>query len=169
MNIFVTYRCPRRSARVLDDKRVNKMILESAQMLGTALREHNAPLGAIPKTKSGTPMKPAYVNHPCTVWARQTRNNYRWLLRHLTALCEEKRRRFGTPHFYESRLEDFAQAMKYIPEGRRTRWANCSPYKDEPDIHLAYRKTMIDKWDADTLRPRWFKKTYEANYPVPFN
>lgn len=39
MNIFATDPCPIKSAQFLDDKRVIKMILESAQMLCTALHQ----------------------------------------------------------------------------------------------------------------------------------
>ena len=38
MNIFAFDKCPMRSALWLDDIRKNKMILESAQMLSTAVR-----------------------------------------------------------------------------------------------------------------------------------
>lgn len=36
MNIFVTSSCPFECARTLDDVRVNKMVLETAQLLATA-------------------------------------------------------------------------------------------------------------------------------------
>jgi hypothetical protein len=38
MNIFALSECPEQSALWLDDIRKNKMILESAQMLSTAIR-----------------------------------------------------------------------------------------------------------------------------------
>jgi hypothetical protein len=37
MNIFVTSLCPRISAQVLDNKRVVKMVLETAQLLSAAI------------------------------------------------------------------------------------------------------------------------------------
>lgn len=43
MNIFATDVSPVACAKALDDKRVVKMVLETAQMLSTAMHMHNAP------------------------------------------------------------------------------------------------------------------------------
>jgi hypothetical protein len=41
MNIFVTSDCPKLSAQALDNKRVVKMVLETAQLLSTAIFINN--------------------------------------------------------------------------------------------------------------------------------
>ena len=66
MNIFAFDKCPMRSALWLDDIRKNKMILESAQMLSTAVR------ALCPDTTLEV-YKTAYLNHPCSKWARQSK------------------------------------------------------------------------------------------------
>lgn len=43
MNIFATDISPVACAKALNDKRVVKMVLETAQMLSTAVHMHNAP------------------------------------------------------------------------------------------------------------------------------
>ena len=43
-------------------------------------------------------MKPAMLNHPSTIWARQSIANFRWLYQHGKALCEEFEFRFDKSH-----------------------------------------------------------------------
>ncbi len=78
MNIFALSECPEQSALWLDDIRKNKMILESAQMLSTAIRRLD-PDTTLPVYKL------AYINHPCSKWARATRGNFMWLIKHMSA------------------------------------------------------------------------------------
>ena len=82
MNIFAFDRCPMQSASWLDDIRKNKMILESAQMLSTAVRMLD------PDTNLSV-YKLAYINHPCSKWARASRDNFKWLLSHMSWLYNQ--------------------------------------------------------------------------------
>lgn len=166
MNIFVTSNCPYESAMALDDKRVNKMILESAQMLCTALYEHGGVTidnGSCVFTDTNErAYKPTHKNHPCNVWCRETRTNYNWLLKHFKALYKEYNMRRGKVHasskLYDS-LRDFAH---YIPEGDITPFANCAArqdmdinYKHLDDACEAYKLYLCDRWDRDKLIPKW--------------
>ena len=121
MNIFALSRCPMQSAWWLDDIRKNKMILESAQMLSTAVRllsgkpievrvkhgsgirlkkhwllpnedisEIEEPVSLFSNLFSDSIYKVAYANHPCTIWARQSRENFKWLLSHMAHLYLQK-------------------------------------------------------------------------------
>jgi hypothetical protein len=69
VNIFVLHKHPRQAARMQCDQHVVKMTLESAQMLSTVINE----LGG------EGPYKSTHVNHPCSVWARQSLGNFLWL------------------------------------------------------------------------------------------
>ena len=51
-------------------------------------------------------MKPAMLNHPSTIWARQTKANYMWLYNHAMALCKEYTFRYGKVHGTEKRIGD---------------------------------------------------------------
>jgi hypothetical protein len=144
VNIFVTDEDPRVSAQALDDKRVIKMILESAQMLSTAMN-----------VRGGKgPYKTTHVNHPCSVWARTSRDNYVWLLMHFSALCDEYSLRYGKLHKCGSYFPEFTLGAMLIPAGPLTPFANCTPHKNLETI-TAYRLTMKEKWAADKRKPTW--------------
>lgn len=87
MNIFVLDRDPVLAAKYQCDKHVVKMILESAQMLCLAFPQGTTPY----KNK-------AFKNHPCSVWARKSRDNFEWLLTHAFALCDEFELRYKKTH-----------------------------------------------------------------------
>jgi hypothetical protein len=145
MNIFASSDCPIESARFLDNKRVIKMILESAQMLSTAIIFH----GGI------APYKRTHVNHPCSIWTRQNRANYLWLYNHYYALCKVYTERYGKIHKCENYAKVFLQNADKLPEGERQKFPNCTTYKDITDTYLAYKLYLNDKWDTDKIEPKW--------------
>lgn len=155
MNIFVTDICPIKSAKFLDTKRVNKMILESAQMLSTAARIHGY---------EGKVYKITHKNHPSNVWARETRANYQWLLAHLKALAEEYYLRRGKWHkSYTELFESLSEASEVIPIGKLTPFANCATnkafgvsYKHVDDTFEAYRLYLKKRWKTDKREPVWY-------------
>ena len=82
MNIFYFYKSPTLSAQAQPDKMLVKMPLETAQMLCTA---HRILDGDEYADQEGL-YKEAYINHPCTIWARESSANYWWLYSHFIAL-----------------------------------------------------------------------------------
>lgn len=83
MNIFYLDKSPIVSAKMMTNKHVVKMIVESAQLLSTAhhvLDGDNAIKGIYKKT---------HVNHPSAVWTRESAGNYMWLRDHALALLNE--------------------------------------------------------------------------------
>jgi len=145
MNIFVTNADPRVSAQALDDKRVIKMILETAQMLSTAMHVLGIP---------GAPYKPTHINHPCSIWVRTNWNNFRWTTVHLDELCTEYWRRYGKIHKCAQYLNLFAQANDSLLIADLTPFANCTPHKDMSTIE-AYKRTLNEKWALDKRAPTW--------------
>jgi hypothetical protein len=97
MNIFCIDKDPIQSAKWLCDQHVNKMVLESAQMVANCF-SHEV-LAEAPKTKKGTPRKYSYEKHPCSIWARATIDNLKWLLTHSLAMEVERLDRGFNPHF----------------------------------------------------------------------
>jgi len=153
MNIFALSRCPMQSAWWLDDIRKNKMILESAQMLSTAVRVLS------PDTDLQV-YKVAYLNHPCTIWARQSRDNFKWLLSHMSHLFLQK----GGLHKSANLLTDFQKYgdSGYFPNEELTPFANCArnlergvDYSEHPDTHEAYRLYMNDRWKENNITLTW--------------
>jgi hypothetical protein len=149
MNVFATDPDPAASARALDDRRLNKMIVESGQILSTAL--HLAGRG------SPDLYHPAYPRHPIVLWAAADARNYAWLWRHLRALLAERAfRTGGRPHRTErlAPLLGAAVATSAPPAG----FCNCTPHPRTRDVHRAYRQTLVEKWRRDTPPPRWTRR-----------
>lgn len=123
MNIFVLDQNPCRAARFHCDKHVIKMILESAQLLSTAVAAASIGLKVYQYSSNiaqaelrndtvdallalGKIVKPTHVNHPCAIWARSSKANFMWLREMAVALCDEKIWRWpeNPPHKYEMLL-----------------------------------------------------------------
>ena len=66
MNIFFVDENPVVAAQSLCDKHQGKMLVESVQMMVSALRGHGATDADVPLTAKGTPHKGGYANHPST-------------------------------------------------------------------------------------------------------
>lgn len=154
MNIFFTSPDPTECAEYLDDKRVNKMILETAQMLSTALR--------LSGYSGDDVYKPTHANHPSNVWIRSSKANYEWAINHLKALGLEKQRRTGKGHKSLDLLEVFIKNKHLIKEGPLTPFANCAANKELnldfkclTDVHKAYKLYLKQRWLNDKKIPLW--------------
>jgi hypothetical protein len=154
MNIFVTSSCPIESAEYLDDKRCIKMCLETAQLLSTALRVNGY--------KGEGVYKIAHLNHPSNVWCRTTQGNYKWLLEHFEALCNEYNRRTGKIHASFKLLPIFQDNIGLIPKGERTAFSNNArnltkgvDFTHETDVTLAYQMYLSSRWESDKREPKW--------------
>lgn len=152
MNIFVTSKCPVECAKNLDTKRVIKMILETGQMLSTAINENGG----------NAPYKSTHKHHPANVWARTSRSNFEWLHDHFIALCLEYTKRRGKVHKTQSIADDLWNLRHHIPEGAQTPFVNCAAnaekgcnYKHISDVHEAYRMYLCDRWESDKFEPKW--------------
>jgi hypothetical protein len=154
VNIFATSNCPIESAQFLDDKRVRKMVLESGQLLSTAMRVHGY---------SGDEVyKIAYKNHPSNIWTRATQGNYKWLLEHFRALCDEYVRRFGKTHASSALLPAFERGISLIPEGEQRPFSNNArnltkgvDFTHETNTIIAYQLYLSVRWESDKREPKW--------------
>ena len=159
MNIFYFYDCPIESAQAQPDKMLVKMPLETAQMLCTAHRE----LDGDGYADANGLYKRAYWNHPCTIWARVSWDNYRWLYKHFIALGDEYKHRYGREHASITKLKD---ALYWHPDNIEdkglTPLAQAMPdeYKNSDPIK-AYRKYVVNekhyaKWEKGREQPKWW-------------
>ena len=161
MNIFYFSDSPIDCAIAQPDKMLVKMPLETAQMLSTAHRELD---GDDYADKVGL-YKRAYWNHPCTIWAREAYDNYRWLYKHFIALGEEYTFRYGKSHASITKLKDVLEPCPLkINKGKMTPLAQAMPeeYKHENPI-VAYRNYCIHekhyaKWERGRSKPTWWTK-----------
>lgn len=149
MNIFISDINPDISAKNLDDKRVIKMILESAQILQTALYNTTG--------KCYCNIKPAWFNHPVVKWAGLNKGNFWWVLNHLQSLTELYKEIYGRYHAYHNTTAIFSIAMNKIPgdDSDITALPNCTIYKHLSSIE-AYQKHLVYKWKfLDKREPTW--------------
>ena len=160
MNIFHLDNSPEQAAIYHNDKHVVKMILEAAQMLSTAHRV----LDGDERADSLGLYKTAMKNHPCTIWVRETSDNYMWLYEHFYALCSEYTTRYGREHLSFTKLNDNLSKLPLnIAISHKTTMPQAMPdeYKCQDPIK-AYRDYMVNekhyaKWNKIPERqPMWW-------------
>jgi hypothetical protein len=154
MNIFYLHQDPILAAKDLCDQHILKMGIESAQMMCTAhwLTDNEAPY------------KKAHVNHPSTIWTRQSIYHYEWLLNHAKEIFKEYNRRYKKVHKTESVITWLDKNKPNIPDLAFVEPPQCMPddYKNV-DTVTAYRnfylydKILIKglKYDRAENAPDW--------------
>ena len=105
MNIFALSKKARKAARCHCDQHAGKMLVETAQMLYT----HLASVGVQLPPGPGRPYKPAYQNHPCTLWLHGGRAHFFWLLELGLWLAHTFTKRYGKGHKTEAHLRHMAK------------------------------------------------------------
>lgn len=197
MNIFVLDKNPEVAATYHCDKHVVKMILEYTQILLMAFYRHNLILTQAQaieqkelvstifkdfprKNEDGSvnPYRVTHMNHPCTVWAAESKENFTWLLQLLGYLHTEYWIRYGRYRFDIDKPYLHACHPIYVwmcfrcnkitfPHDHRTEFVQAMPevYRDI-DTVKAYRnyyigdKSKIAKWTNRNI-PYWYSITYE--------
>lgn len=116
MNIFILDEDPIVAASYHCDKHVCKMILESAQMLCAAhwigwLKHLGKNISDFKRQKDAKdflfkkvptvfqpPWSLTHANHPCSIWTRESLNNYDWQSQLGLSLCNEYEKRYNRIH-----------------------------------------------------------------------
>jgi len=159
MNIFAVSPNPTECAQALDDKRLNKMVTETAQLLSNAVHKWGF-------SEADRVYKLTHRNHPCTMWVCEKVNHFGWTITLLDAMREEWYHRTDLFHGAGIRVadplisvldeldeDDLSPTPSYFP--------NCTPY-NWVDVHAAYRQTLCDKWYADAEKgrpPQWTNRS----------
>lgn len=159
MNIFVLNEDPDLAAKDHCDRHIVKMALESAQLLSTAHRVVSG--SALPKSLDASLYRATHVNHPCSIWVRESRGNYDWALNLFRAQLKEYTFRYKKIHGCE-RLVDFLVDAPAGLTGERTPFALAMPDELKTvDAVESYRryyrrdKAEIAKWKFRPI-PQWF-------------
>lgn len=129
MNIFFLHLNPKKCARYHVDKHVVKMILESIQLLSAAHHVTNSKY--IPR------MKKTHINHPCSIWVRESVANYMWLIKLTRELCKEYTYRYNKTHKCEADLADLEKNIPPLPNKKFTVPATACP-----DVYKTTKKTI---------------------------
>lgn len=153
MNIFAFDAAPDKSAQWLDDIRQNKMILETAQLLSTAIHQ------LTDKVPTGI-YRPTHKHHPCTVWVTKSRGNFKWTVDYLKALGQIRNPNHKSLSLLSS-FEDYLDSGDFTAEDQ-TPFANCARNLDQlldftyiKDTHEAYRLYISERWKRDTIKLSW--------------
>ena len=154
MNIFLLDSDINKCAEFHCDKHVVKMICEYALMLSTAHWEMD----------SEGVWKTAYKNHPCSVWVRDSLENYIFLNKLGLALCKEYSFRYKKIHKNEEILQRLSKPPLKLESKGLTAFAQAMPdiYKVKSNPVEAYRnyyigeKQHIANWKFRN-DPHWFQ------------
>jgi hypothetical protein len=146
MNIFAISPDVDACARFLDDKRLIKMILETAQLLSNAIRVID------PETPDL--YRATHQNHPCSLWVSADPKNLSWTIRLFFAYAGEYTRRFGKTHLSEEKLGDIFR-YHFDDQPDPDNWVNCTEFKHIQDVHEAYKQALWAKWKNDVREPKW--------------
>jgi len=181
MNIFVLNENPVIAAREHCDKHVVKMILESGQMLSTAHRmldgteqiqvrngrKHRT--WVLPDARENQMYQAVHMNHPCTIWTRETFANYKWHFELFMALCEEYTHRYGKVHVTQKKLQiPLSRFPNNIPNTPATPFRlamGSNPECMGPDPIQSYRSFYRTKQNRFKMvwtkrpTPKWFTST----------
>ena len=131
VNIFYLDEDPVIAAKMQCNKHVVKMSCETAQLLCSAFNPGEAPYLR------------SHYNHQHAIWARESRDNYRWLLIHGLALCKEYTERYGKIHASEKVIKwcfRNVYRIDFPKEGLTT-----PPYAISPDMNC---RTLISEFDS---------------------
>ncbi len=159
VNIFVLDLNIKNCARYHCDQHVVKMILESAQMLSTALRMNDMALG----------YQITHRNHPCTVWSRTSLSNWKWLRKLAKELNSEYIYRFNKTENHKSWDLIKTLPLPPIKDMGLTSFAQAMPqqYKNKNPV-LAYRnfylgeKSSLFQW-TKRKAPSWIENKITKN------
>src|SRR3954467_13069680 len=165
MNIFAVSRSPLLCCRALDDKRLRKLLLETAQILCTVLN--------LSSGRQVTPYKNSHAGNTLTLWAKNDLRNFDWLILLGVAMGKEYEHRFQKRHassevIDEIELEFLVRRCENngLDSSYPVNWVNAASnsklnisFRHIADVHLAYRLYLNARWAQDKLYPTWTRRS----------
>lgn len=159
MNIFVLDQNPEKAAEYHCDTHANKMVLETAQLLSGVHR-------VLDGGNVDVAYKLSHKNHPCSIWARSSEGNYRWLWRLGIALAAEYTLRYGKVHKSEAIIRSLENPPTSILGNKElTPFAQAiaEDLKSEDAVNSYRMCYMRDKaeiafWNKARSAPDWYTK-----------
>jgi hypothetical protein len=150
MNIFILSGDPYNAAIWQCDAHVVKMVLESTQLL----------CNCFPPDSFHLQYARTHYNHPCSIWARESIQNYNWLYDHTFHLMHEYNHRYGRVHKCHSVFRNLPSPSDYIQNFEQTPFALAMPIefyvfsestKGEINAIESYRKYYHHKRESMKL------------------
>ncbi len=156
MNIFLLDKDVNKCAQYHVDKHVVKMILELGQLMCTALNDK--------ASHQVTPYKTTHLNHPCSIWVRESLDNFMFTHELMIALNEEYKFRYAkdshTTVVKLAGIEKMAKDLYKSHGATPFKLAMDDIYKISTDPVECYReyyrkgKVHLHKWSKRD-RPEW--------------
>lgn len=145
MNIFRLDNDPVQAAVYQHDKHVVKMVVETAQLLSTALRTICLNSSSI---NTNNLYKVTHVRHPCSIWTMSAPENMQWLFEHGYALLNEYTHRYNKIHKSSIVIDNANAIAKHVPTKAWTQEIlvppQCMPEEyHRSDVVEAYRQYYI--------------------------
>jgi hypothetical protein len=160
MNIFVVSRDWDTCAQALDDKRLNEMILETAQILCTVINEREG--------SQVTPHRSCHQHHPITKWVEEDVYHLRWLYQLGRTYGDEIIYRHGRKHSCHLVLEGLTfkwPELAMVPRRlEEQEFYNSAKNKSlgldftHLPVRRAYRTYLSVRWPEDKRKPVWTKR-----------
>lgn len=169
MNIFYLDPDPAVAARMMCDKHVVKMVLETAQILSAVCDRYDI------TEEDG--YRVTHKNHPCTRWAGDSVENFDWTVAHGRALAAEYTRRYGKTHkslrvinLYAAHREAVARVpgtppAQAMPEECRVPGRPVEAYRRYYRDHK--QRVMAVTYKSPSEPPLWL--TEPDHFDRPFN
>jgi hypothetical protein len=159
LNIFILDYDKKKCAQYHVDKHIVKMPLEVAQLLSTAIKL-TAKEGLLKEASMYADIlyKPTHKNHPCSIWARQTRQNFLWLCDLGDELGLEYTHRYDKIHKSALTIKTARFFSNIFPNDKLTPFAQAMPEKyKNSDAVKAYRNYYLgDKKHLFSYKNREF-------------
>ena len=170
MNLFVLDEDPVIAAKYHADKHIVKQVLETFQMMGSAVIRHGATSDQMPLTSKGTPLKGGYHNHPVTRWVGENQENFHWSSIFGIALCAEYTFRYNKEHSCQKGILHLAKMLNLLPNSPMTEFAvaisDIQKCRQHPSfdslsvvekyrLYYNYDKAHFCKWTRRET-PNWF-------------
>ena len=142
MNIFYFTTNQKINAKLLDDKRLVKMVLETTQLLSNGLFLNT----------NDSPYKPSHLKHPCSIWAGNSQANWNWLKIYGLELSKEYTRRYSKIH----KCENIIKSMN-CPNISNEKFENppqCMPdkYKCNKSTEAYIKYYIGEKFNKDYFK-----------------
>lgn len=161
MNLYTISDNPSICIGALDDFLLNRTIIESAQLLSTAIQENDAI-----KVKPEGIYKSFNANETHNVWIRESKYNYKWVFMYLLEALRQFKLRTGKPHKAWDVARNLSEYEMYFPDVPMTPFPRKFK-KDLPeynelmnmkDTFEAYKKYLKLRWNEnvkDGRPPHW--------------
>lgn len=162
MQIFKTSSNLAICAKNLDDKRLNKIILESAQIATTGLWLNDCSKAEI-LCSMGLIYFPSHEHHPLCEWC--SKNNFHLFIVtcYGLALCLEYQYRFKKRHKVQNILINLL-SINIKNKEKTSPQPNCSIHFKHLPLHNAYKAELVFKWNRDAIKPKWTNRKIPEFY-----